>query len=49
MHIFSSIKSWLAEPFNTQMDAFQWVMFLGLVIVAAALWNFVLLEIARDV
>jgi len=38
----------MARPFNPQGSAFQWVLFLGLIIVGVGLWQFILLELNED-
>ena len=35
-------KSWLAQPFQTDMDAAHWFYFIGLLIVIGAAWGLVL-------
>lgn len=40
---------WWKKPFRSDGDALSWVLFVGLIIIAAFLWNTVLLTIAREV
>lgn len=40
------LSSWLTQPFSSSMDAFQWLMFLGLVIIGAFFWTRVLKHIS---
>jgi hypothetical protein len=46
--IIGSITEWWAHPFNTQGSAMNWVLFVGLLIVAAFLWQTVLLLLAKE-
>lgn len=39
------IKGWLAHPFQSDMTAMDWVLWLGLVIVAVFLWTRILNKI----
>lgn len=41
----TQIVNWLQHPFNTQGSAFNWVLFVGLLICAAFLWQTVLIKI----
>jgi len=46
--LLGSITEWYAQPFNTQGNAFKWVLFVGLLLVAVLFWQFILLEILRE-
>ena len=46
--VLGSVFGWLAHPFSTSGSALNWVLFLGLLIVAAWFWNHVLLSIVED-
>jgi hypothetical protein len=46
--LFGSVLNWFAHPFNTSGSAFNWVMFVGLLVVAAWFWQVVLLESMRE-
>lgn len=35
----SRVATWAKQPFNSQMSAAGWVLFLGLVICASAAWT----------
>ncbi len=35
-------QAWLARPFQADMDALHWFLFIGLVIVVFILWGLVL-------
>lgn len=48
MGLIDSIKQWLAQPFQSGQSAGKWVLFVGLVIIAAFLWNTVLLHITKE-
>jgi len=43
------ILDWLAHPFNTEGSALNWVLFVGLLFIAAWFWNHVLLSINTEV
>lgn len=47
--LISSITGWFAHPFNSQGTALNWVLFVGLIIIAAFLWQLILLEFAKEV
>lgn len=42
MSIFTGFKNWLAKPFATDMDAFHWFLFFGLLVAVSVGWSFVL-------
>lgn len=46
----SHVKSWLAKPFNEDMSAVQWALFVGLILVILVMWRIVLhhIETALD-
>lgn len=46
--ILGVVFGWLAHPFNTQGSALNWVLFLGLLVIAAWFWNHVLISILED-
>lgn len=43
--LVGSITQWMSEPFNASGSALNWILFVGLLIIAAWLWNTVLLSI----
>lgn len=43
--ILTGILAWLKHPFNSQGSALNWILFVGLLIIAAFMWNTVLLSI----
>ena len=45
----NGVIDWLAHPFTTTGSALNWVLFVGLLIIAAWFWNHILMTIARDV
>lgn len=47
--IVTDVMDFWRHPFNTSGDAFTWVLFVGLLVIAAFLWNLVLIEILREV
>lgn len=47
--LFGSVVNWFAHPFNSQGDALNWLLFIGLLIIAAWFWNHVLLQIAKEI
>lgn len=47
--LISIVNGWLTHPFNSSGSALNWVLFVGLIIIAAFLWNLVLLEFAKEV
>lgn len=40
--LIPSFMDWLAHPFNSQGSALNWVLFVGLLIIAAWMWSTVL-------
>jgi hypothetical protein len=46
--IIASVIDWFSHPFNTQGSAFNWVLFVGLLVVAAWFWQHTLLTILED-
>jgi len=45
----NDVIGWLAHPFATNGSALNWVLFVGLLVVAAWFWNHVLLSIMNEV
>lgn len=45
--IFGSIGAWIKKPFDAQGSAVKWILFVGLLIIAAFFWQLILLEIVR--
>ena len=46
--LLPSIFSWFAHPFSTQGSALNWILFVGLLIVAAWFWQHTLLKIMEE-
>jgi hypothetical protein len=42
MGSIDSFKNWLAAPFSSSMNAGQWFLFFGLLIVISMLWHMIL-------
>ena len=40
---WNSVGGWFTAPFNAQGSALNWVLFVGLIIIAAFLWQTVLI------
>lgn len=47
--LVGAITDWFKQPFNSQGSAFNWILFVGLLIIAAFLWNSVLVTIKSTV
>jgi hypothetical protein len=43
-----NILGWFAHPFQSQGSAWNWILFVGLLIVAAWFWQWSLLHITKD-
>ena len=46
--IVGSVFGWLAHPFSTQGSALTWVLFVGVLVVAAWFWQHTLLSILDE-
>ena len=46
--ILGVVFNWLAHPFRTDGSALNWVLFLGLLVVAAWFWQHILLSIVDE-
>lgn len=46
--LWGNMVDWFKQPFNSQGSAFRWVLFVGLLVIAAFLWQLVLLELTRS-
>lgn len=46
--VLGAVFGWLAHPFNTSGSALNWVLFLGLLFVAAWFWHRVLAGILDE-
>lgn len=47
--LVGSVVNWFAHPLNTSGSALNWVLFVGLLFIAAWFWNHVLLTIQGEV
>lgn len=47
--LFGSIDRWLKKPFTTSGSALNWVLFVGLVIVAVWFWQVTLLKLQEEI
>ena len=43
-----SVLDWMATPFQSQGSALNWVLFVGLIIVAIWFWQVILLDIIKE-
>jgi hypothetical protein len=46
--LVGSTLNWFAHPFNSSGNALTWVLFVGLLIIAAWGWNHILLQIQGE-
>jgi hypothetical protein len=46
--LIGGVVDWLKHPFDSRGSAFNWVLFVGLLVIAAWLWNTVLLTIKAE-
>lgn len=47
--LLGAITNWFQHPFNTEGNAVNWILFFMLFIIAAWLWNTVLLAITKEI
>lgn len=47
--LVTGILGWVKQPFSSQGSALNWVLFVGLLIIAAWMWNHILLTIGGDI
>lgn len=47
--LIGSVVNWFAHPFNSSGSAVNWVLFVGLLILAAWWWNHILLTINQEI
>lgn len=45
----ASIITWAQHPFSSGGSALNWVLFVGLLVIAAWFWNHVLMQIKGDI
>jgi hypothetical protein len=46
--IFGSIERWFKQPLKTDGSVLNWILFVGVLIIAAFLWNLVLFQILKQ-
>lgn len=47
--LMGSVHGWFLHPFRSDGSAINWLLFIGLLIVAAWFWNHVLLQINNEI
>lgn len=47
--LIGSVVNWFAHPFSSTGSALNWVLFVGLLILAAWWWNHILLTINQEI
>jgi|HubBroStandDraft_5_1064220.scaffolds.fasta_scaffold10230_8 hypothetical protein len=47
--LVTGILGWVKQPFTSQGSALNWVLFVGLLIIAAWMWNHILMTISNDI
>jgi uncharacterized membrane protein YjjB (DUF3815 family) len=47
--LIQTVNAWFTHPFNSQGSALNWVLFVGLMVIAVFLWQLVLLEFSKEV
>lgn len=47
--LFGAILTWFAHPFSTEGSALNWVLFVGLLVIAAFFWQIILIDILKEV
>jgi hypothetical protein len=47
--LVTRMVAWVKKPFNTDMDAFHWFLFFGLIIIISFLWSRVLFYINKGI
>jgi hypothetical protein len=46
--LVNNVMQWFQHPFTQQGSAFNWILFVGLLLVAAWMWNVILLHLTED-
>lgn len=46
--LFGGILNWLKTPFKTSGSALNWVLFVGLLIVAVWFWQVILIDLQKE-
>lgn len=47
--LIPTMNSWWMHPFQAGGSAFNWVLFVGLIIIAVFLWQLVLIELVKEI
>lgn len=47
--LFGAVETWAKIPFNTKGSAINWILWVGLIIVAVWFWQVILLELTREI
>jgi hypothetical protein len=47
--LIGNVVDWWRHPFSSQGSVLTWILFVGLLIIAAGLWQFVIIDITREV
>ena len=45
MNVIQDTLNWFAKPFQSNGSALNWILFVGLLVIAAWMWNHVLMSI----
>jgi len=45
---FDDIIGWMKRPFDAQGSAVRWILFVGLLIIAAWFWHVILMDVVRE-
>ena len=45
---WTDVKAWAAKPYTSDMNAWSWVLFLGLVSMALLAWSVVIHELLKQ-
>ena len=45
MGLISDTLAWIKQPFSASGSALNWILFVGLLVIAAWMWNHVLMSI----
>ena len=43
--LFADIRNWIRKPFDASGSAFNWLLFVGIIVIAVWLWSTVLAHI----
>lgn len=47
--LFGAIDEWVRKPFNSQGSAVNWILFIGLLSIAAFFWQVTLLKLTEEI